>query len=167
MDDLRKEETFRAFVLLVEPRLRRSLVARYGYERGSEATCEALAYAWERWDRLLQVDNKLRYLYRVGQSRTRARRRRSLFGAPAIDGHAVEPRLPRAMEDLSGRQRAAVLLVIGDEWTCREVGELLGLSTSTVQRHLERGLAKLRHAIEGGDRSGPRGESQARAEPTS
>jgi len=34
-------------------------------------TAEALAYAWENWDRLSSMKNPVGYLYRVGQSRAR------------------------------------------------------------------------------------------------
>jgi DNA-directed RNA polymerase specialized sigma24 family protein len=166
VDDSQREAAFRAFVLRVEPRLRRSLMATYGFERGSEATCEALAFAWERWDRVLEMQRPIAYLYRVGQSRTRSRRRRALFDVPPGHDPAVEPSLARAVASLSDRQRTAVLLVVGDQWTCSEVGELFGLSTSTVQRHVERGLGKLRAAVLGSDRSGRRGTRDT-AEPTS
>jgi DNA-directed RNA polymerase specialized sigma24 family protein len=49
---------------------------------------------------------------------------------------------------LSEGQRTAVVLVHGFGWTLREVGELTGVQPTTVQNHLERGLAKLRAALE-------------------
>jgi DNA-directed RNA polymerase specialized sigma24 family protein len=167
VDDSEREAAFRDFVLSVEPRLRRALTATYGHERGTEATCEALAYAWERSDSVGGLDSPVAYLHRVGQSRTRPRRSRPLFAAPPVDDLAIEPHLSPAVASLSSRQRTAVLLVVGEQWTCGEVGALLGLSTSTVQRHVERGLAKLRRAIRGGDRSGPRRGPRDPAEPAS
>jgi DNA-directed RNA polymerase specialized sigma24 family protein len=65
------DDEFSRFVEKTEPRLRRALVAAYGSERGREATAEALAYAWEYWEAMQEIDNQLAYLYRVGQSRTR------------------------------------------------------------------------------------------------
>jgi hypothetical protein len=47
-----EESAFEAFVADEGLRLRRGLVAAYGTERGSEALAEALAYAWEYWDRV-------------------------------------------------------------------------------------------------------------------
>jgi len=38
---------FEGFVRESEPRLRRALVAAYGFEEGRDATAEALAYGWE------------------------------------------------------------------------------------------------------------------------
>ena len=42
-----------------------------------------------------------------------------------------------------------VVLVHGFQWTLREVAELTGTKVTTVQNHLERGLVKLRRALEG------------------
>ena len=141
---------FEDFVRTTEPRLRRALVAAYGGPAGREATAEALAYAWEHWERLADIDNLAGYLYRVGQSRTRWRRAPITF-APAVayDEPVVEPGLARALASLSVRQRTAVVLVHGFGWTLREVAEHTGIKVTTVQNHLERGLAKLRHQIGG------------------
>jgi RNA polymerase sigma factor (sigma-70 family) len=51
---------------------------------------------------------------------------------------------------LSERQRLAVVLIHGYEWTHIEVANLVGVSVSTVQQHAERGMAKLRVAIGAG-----------------
>jgi RNA polymerase sigma factor (sigma-70 family) len=53
-----------------------------------------------------------------------------------------------ALESLTHRQRLAVVLVYGYGWQLREVAETCGLAVTTVQNHLERGLAKLRTALE-------------------
>src|SRR6202167_4695016 len=110
-DEDRDKERFRAFVLIVQPRLHTALVAAYGSERGREATAEALAYAWEHWDSLQEIDNRLGYLYRVGQSRTRPRRSRPLFVAPQQSEPWFEPNLVHALERLTESQRTAVVLV--------------------------------------------------------
>ena len=60
----------------------------------------------------------------------------------------MEPQLPGALAALSERQRVAVILVHGLGWKLREVGELLGVTTSTVQNHVERGVARLRRSLE-------------------
>ena len=67
MLDVEEPGRFRAFVLEVEPRLHAAFVAVYGYERGREATAEALAYAWEHWSELRGMPNPAGHLYRVGQ----------------------------------------------------------------------------------------------------
>src|ERR1700755_2408276 len=69
-------ESFEAFTQRCGPDLRRVLVARYGVEVGVEAAADALAYAWERWDRVGAMANPTGYLVRVGQSAARRYRRR-------------------------------------------------------------------------------------------
>ncbi len=142
-----REVMFRAFVGNLEPRLRRALIAAYGYERGREATAEALAYAWEHWDRVAGLINPACYLCRVGQSRTRTRRTRVVFELPVSDEPFIEPSLQSALASLSERQRVAVLLIYGADWTQGQVAELLGLAKSTVQKHAERGLSRLRRTM--------------------
>lgn len=88
------------------------------------------------------------YLFRVGQSRTRPRKRPVLLPPPGALGlPEIEPRLVPAVAGLSERQRVCVVLVHAYDWTQPEVADLLGISTSSVQNHLERGLAHLRKAI--------------------
>ena len=145
---------FEAFVRDAEPRLRRALVAAYGFEEGRDAAAEALAYAWEHWARLQDVTNLPGYLFRVAQSRSRSRRRRepALFDVPASwPEHSFEPGLPRALAALSERQRLAVVLVHGYGCTLREVSDLIGVKQTTVQNHLERGLARLRTMLGAND----------------
>ncbi len=139
---------FRDFFESTEPALRRALVAAYGPDAGRDATAEALAWAWEHRDRLAGIDHPLRYLYRVGQSRARRRRVRIPFNRGEWREPWVEPELARAMRRLSERQRVAVVLVHGYEWTLAEVAALLGLSVSTVQTHVDRGLERLRTQLE-------------------
>ena len=75
-------ESFTIFVKDVEPRLRHALVAVYGQEHGREATAEALAYAWEHWERIGAMENPAGYLYRVGRNRGRRLRSPLLLPDP-------------------------------------------------------------------------------------
>ena len=143
-------QTFAEFHTRAEPQLRRALVARYGGEVGREATAEALAYGWENWDRIRAMSNPLGYLYRVGQSKSRRLWPRRQVFEERLEAVLpwVEPELPRALNGLSSRQRQAVVLVHGFEYTHQEVADLLGISRSSVQNHVERGLARLRNELE-------------------
>lgn len=144
---------FEAFVSEVEPDLRRALFAVCGLDRGREATAEALAWAWENWDRVRAMDNPRGYLFRVGQSRTRRKKSRPVFVRHEWQEPVVEPYLGEALSELSESQRVAVVLVHGFGWTMREVGELTGAKVTTIQTHLERGLKRLRAALEVHDRA--------------
>lgn len=143
-----QEADFEALVVEIEPRLRRALVAAYGFDGGREATAGALAWAWEHWDRLQGVDNRMSYLYRVGQSAIRRRRTPVVFTRTAYSEPWFEPALAPALAALTERQRTAVVLIHGFDWTMREVAELTGTRISTVQSHLERGLSSLRSSME-------------------
>ncbi len=142
-------EDYSAFVRDGGARLRRAFIAAYGPEVGAEATSDALAYGWEHWDRISQMDNPAGYLYRVGQSKAR-RYRRKPTRLPEVETAAtpwVEPALPAALEGLSERQRQAILLCHGFGWTLVEAAEVLGVGASTIQRHIDRGMQKLREGL--------------------
>ncbi len=145
-----KVDEFTEFVSEYESRLRESLIAACGGEVGRDAAAEALVYGWEHWDRVGGMKNPVGYLYKVGLSRGRAAlsRRCPVFD-PVESARIpdVEPRLPEALAGLSQRQRTVVLLIHCFQWSQSEVGELLGLSKTTVQNHLERGMSRLRREI--------------------
>jgi DNA-directed RNA polymerase specialized sigma24 family protein len=142
---------FEDFFVRTEPRLRAALTSRYGAELGREATAEALAWSFEHWDRVARMEHPIAYLYRVGQSRTRRLRRRASPGF-ACDTSTpmpeVDPRVAVALRALPERQRVAVLLVHGHDWSHADVAALLGIRASTVSTHVARALAQLRRTLE-------------------
>ena len=127
------------------------MIATYGPELGAEATAEALAYGWEHWARVRQMENPAGYLYKVGRTKARGRLGRKKIPLPAVQeptGEAwVEPGLPKSLQGLTSKQRAAVVLIHGYGWSYQEVSELLGVGRSTVQQHVERGLRHLREDL--------------------
>jgi DNA-directed RNA polymerase specialized sigma24 family protein len=143
---------FDEFVRAVEPSLLQALVSTYGPVDGREATVDALSWAWEHWDRLAEVSNKVGYLYRVGQTAVRsfAGRHLELVKDPiASDGIEVfDPALVPALRGLSEQQRTAVVLVYGFQWSQTEVANLLDVTPSTVREHLRRALDRLREQLE-------------------
>ena len=149
-----KVDAFTRFVNDHEARLRESLIAACGGQVGRDAAADALIYGWDNWDRICRMENPVGYLFKVGMSRGRnaLSKRRPVFD-PVEPARIpdVEPRLPKALAGLTERQRTVVLLIHCFQWTQSEVAELLGLSKTTVQNHLERGMAGLRREI--GDRA--------------
>ncbi len=141
---------FASFAKEAEPRLRHALAAAFGVQRGREALTDALAYAWEHWERVGGVDNPSGYVYRIAY-RYASRSDRRLSPVPQVVPPDqlpwIEPGLSAALTRLSPMQRQVVVLVEGFEWTHRETAELLDVAPSTVQKHLERGLVKLRAAL--------------------
>ena len=147
--DVQATKSFTEFVRDVEPRLKHALVAAFGPEVGIEATRDALAVGWERWEEVREKANPAGYLFGVGRNKARRRlRRHRVFPVPPADHDPwVEPALPEALRRLSERQCLAVMLLHGYDWTHAEVAELMGVSLSTVQQHEVRGMAKLRRTI--------------------
>jgi DNA-directed RNA polymerase specialized sigma24 family protein len=141
--------TFEDFVRATESRLREALSAALGSDLGREATAEALAYAWEHWDRVGAMENPAGYLYVLGRGRGRRMRRRRVVLMPVAVERTpwVEPGLPAALANLPEQQRIVVMLLYCFEWTMSEVAELLDISKSTVQSHAERGLGTLRAGL--------------------
>lgn len=148
---------FTAFVAEVEPRLRRALVSLRGAEAGRDATAEALAWAWEHWAQVTAMENPAGYLYRVGTSRSRQKRRALLpsesGSSSGTGGSPFEPGLAPALARLSERQRAVVVLVHGCGWSYTEVAEALGITKSSVGTHVARGMEQLRAEL-GADHDG-------------
>ena len=145
-------ESFTDFARSALVKVRAGLIAGFGPELGSEATAEAMAYAWEHWDRLRDMQNPSGYLYRVGRThavrtlRNQRRRPRAPF-ARQEEPQWVEPMLQQVLHELPRRQRAAVSLVHGYGYSLQDVAELWGVSRSTVQAHVDRALTKLRSSL--------------------
>ena len=143
-------DEFRVFFEEFESKLSYALTAAYGVEVGAESSAEAIAYAWEHWAKVGRMDNPAGYLYRVGQTAARRLKRKApLF--PEVEQRElpmVEPGLPKALARLSAAQRTAVVLLYVLDWSEREAADLLGVNRSTIRRHRDRGLAKLRQALE-------------------
>jgi DNA-directed RNA polymerase specialized sigma24 family protein len=144
------EAAFTAFVNEAQDPIRRALVAGFGIDAGRNAAEEALVYAWQHWDRVSGMKNPRGYAYRVGhrmaQKMTRSEKQPVVLpDVPAVlNPVRVEPGLPAALSALSYRQRTVVVSVYGFGLSQSEAASLLGITRSSVQRHLERGLTRLR-----------------------
>lgn len=146
--------TFEHFFETTEPLVRRALVGRVGAELGRDAAAEAFAVAWSSWERVSVMENPAGYVYRVAE---RWAHRQTKLAAPSgIEPEVVEDEyhdheLAAALGELSPQQRQAVVLVEGMGMTYREAAELLGCGRSSLQKHLERGLVRLRKNLEVND----------------
>lgn len=139
-------DAFTVFASSAAPRLANALVALLGVEAGHDATWEALGHGWENWEKVSVMDNPVGYLYVIGRNSGRgSRKQRVVFPDPPVDRTPwVEPALSSVLEELPTRQRQAVMLVHGYGWTLSEVAEVLHVSKTTVQKHVERGVSRLR-----------------------
>lgn len=145
-------EDFESFFVESERSVRRALVARYGAELGREAAAEAFVVAWNSWGKVRTVESRAGYVYRIGE-RWAARQSgkpdpaEKLFPVDVIDSYE-DIELAKALQQLSARQRQAVALVSGLGMSHREAAEFMGCARSSVQNHVERGMARLRESLE-------------------
>jgi len=147
-------DEFAEFVASAEPRLRVALASAFGFDVAEDATAEALAFAWEHWDRVLASDNPVGYVFAVGRNTVRRSLRRRPPRLPEVRSAEmpwIEPGLPSALGRLSERQREVVMLLHCFQWTLSEVAEVLGMSKGTVQVHERRGMVRLRRDLGCGD----------------
>ena len=128
----------------VRPRLLRALAGSVGVADAADASAEAIAYAFEHWDRVSMMANPAGYLFRVGQSSVRRRRTPVLPAPVAVGLPDIEPALVPALLALPLTQRTAVWLVHACGWRYAEVAEAMETSTSMVGNHVTRGLSALR-----------------------
>lgn len=152
------DEEFAQYVRARQHRLLRAAFLVCGDAHlAEEALHRAFARLAARWDRLRGEDPDpfvRRVLYREAVS---ARRR---AGRDSLDLHLVEPLdaagwagpdrldervdLERALEQLTPRQRAVLVLRFFERTGEADAAEVLGTSTAAVRRQAEAGLATLR-----------------------
>jgi len=121
----------------------------------SEAVDEAMARAYQRWDRVQALDNPGGWVYRVGLNWSRSILRRTLRPAPVwitsggvvTDVGGLDPAIDRALAQLSIEQRAVVVcrLLIG--LSEAQTAEALGLRLGTVKSRLARGTTRLQSLL--------------------
>lgn len=143
-------EEFEEFVREVRPRLLRALAGCRGRNGAPDASAEALGYAWENWQTVREMGYPAGYLYRVGLSRKRARKRLVLLPPERMGLSEVGPGLMPALLELTETQRTALWLVHGCQWRDLEVADAMGTSVSMLGNHLRRGMERLRARLEVG-----------------
>ena len=115
MPRLLPEDGFEVFMKETEPRVRDTLSASLGGALGREATADAFAYVWEKWERVSQMQNPAGYVFAVGRDRSRRMNRwRRVVLLPVDDQRLpwVEPGIASHTEcwigsDCSARKVAA------------------------------------------------------------
>ena len=122
-----------------------------------DLTQEAFAKAYERWDRIREMDNPAGYLYRASLNSYRSRRRRiataakrtlSVQASDPISDSDERDSIRRALAAVPREQREAVVLI---EWlgmTSEEAGSALGISANATRVRLHRAKQSLRFLIE-------------------
>ncbi|MEO6125216.1 MAG: sigma factor-like helix-turn-helix DNA-binding protein [Ilumatobacteraceae bacterium] len=117
----------------------------------SDATDEAMARAFERWDSVERLDNPVGWVYRVGLNWSRSFLRRATRPTPiwlvsnetSIDPAGMDPAVDRALGELTVDQRAVVVcrLLIG--YSEAQTAQALGIRSGTVKSRLNRAKSRL------------------------
>jgi DNA-directed RNA polymerase specialized sigma24 family protein len=126
---------------------------------GPDIAQESFARLFERWDRIESHDHARNFVYRVAVNLARSHLRRRLaapFGLAGPDAPAADPTGPSAawldavaaLEQLSSKQRACVVLVDYADLDAAAVSAILGMAEATVRVHLHRGRRALRARLD-------------------
>jgi RNA polymerase sigma-70 factor, ECF subfamily len=124
-----------------------------------DATQEAFAQAWVRWDRISRYDNPGAWVRRVAINKLRNSHRSRLRGEGVMQrlNSEISTAAPREMEsDLIGglarlpyKQRLSAVLFYVDGLNTAEVAQAMGISQGSVSQHLNRARTALRTYLEG------------------
>jgi RNA polymerase sigma-70 factor (ECF subfamily) len=137
------------------------LITRDRYE-AEDVMQEAFLKVWERWDRVVGMDDPTGYLYRTAFNLYRKRVRRASLAlkramrlAPRRDELAdIETRdaVVRALAALTPRQRQSVVLVDLLDYSSKDAGRVMGIRAATVRVLASQGRATLKRNV--GDADG-------------
>jgi RNA polymerase sigma factor (sigma-70 family) len=142
-------------------RLFQAMFLATGSRAEAEDLCqEAMARAFERWDRVRRMDSPAGYVFRTAFNLHRKRLRRlgrarrapeAPPAAPADPGSVAEVRdqILRALRTLPPTQVEALLLVEWLDMSAEEAGRALGIEASSVRGRVHRARAALRHQVGG------------------
>lgn len=149
---------FDAFVDAASPRLLKAAVLLTGdHGRAEDLVQDSLARAFLRWERIV-ADDPMAYVRRsmfngyVDWWRRRPWRELPVAVLPehvgrsvdAAERHATTDALLRALQNLSRRERAVVVLRYFEDLSESQIAESLAIAPGTVKSACARALAKLR-----------------------
>ena len=116
----------------------------------TDATDEAMARTFQRWNTVAQYRNPEGWAYRVGLNWARSwlrKRRREVGGLyvdePATDPVGSDPTLVQALAGLPIEYRAVVVLRYYADWSLDDIALALQIPKGTVKSRLSRGLTRL------------------------
>ncbi len=148
---------FESWARLNAPRLLRCALSLTGDDSSADDLLQdVLLAAYQRWDRIRDVDHPSGYVVTMLVNRhlslrrswaREARRMRLAAGPATTDGIAAldDPdAVLREVAQLPRAQRVVITLRALGDWPDERIAEVLGCSPSTVRAHAARGLARLR-----------------------
>jgi RNA polymerase sigma-70 factor (sigma-E family) len=159
------EQDFRTFVQEIAASLHRTAYLLCGdWYLADDLVQEALAKAYSHWRKVQEAENPSAYVRRIliNESRRSWRRNRNTAAHPADDPADIavadmsdsvvnRAELIQALQSLSVRQRATVVLRFLEGLSERETAAALGCSEGTVKSQTSRALIKLKSVLNRGD----------------
>lgn len=153
-DDAR--EAFAVFYCRYGDQVLRALaVTLDDHELARDATQEAMARAWRSWSQVQRFVNPAGWVYRVGLNWARSRLRRvsrevlGTFRDRAVSAaDPPDPALARAVQGLSKRHRAVVVLRLYLDWSVEQVAAALDIPEGTVRSRQHTAMNHLRRELE-------------------
>jgi RNA polymerase sigma-70 factor (ECF subfamily) len=150
-----RDDTFEAFYRVQADRVYRALAVTLADQQlAREATDEAMARAYARWDALIRLDNPGGWVYRVGLNwatswwRKVRRERQLTAGVDRADlAHAGAAGALEALSGLSVEQRAVIVCRVLLDLSTAQTAETLGVAQGTVKSRLARALKALRTTV--------------------
>lgn len=123
-----------------------------------DATQDAFAQAWLRWDRISRYDNPGAWVRRVAINKLRNAHRSRLRGEAAIERlnaktstaalTETDPDLVVGLQRLPYKQRLCAVLFYVDGLSTAEVAQVMEISQGSVSQHLSRARISLRAYLE-------------------
>ncbi|SNY61980.1 RNA polymerase sigma-70 factor, sigma-E family [Paractinoplanes atraurantiacus] len=155
-------DDFRVFVQGMAASLHRTAFLLCGdWHLADDLVQEALAKAYSNWRKVQRADSPSAYVRRIliNESRRHWRRNRhvDVSEVPDItvpdlsDGVVTRADLLQALQSLTLRQRATVVLRFLEGLSERETAEALKCSEGTVKSQTSRALSKLKSVLNRGD----------------
>ena len=153
---------FEEFFLRERARLLGSMVLVVASVHDAEEIVqEAFVRLWERWDRVGAMEDPTGYLYRTAFNVQRSAYRRAVRAARRTLARGAEPDpfttvagredIARALEAMTPRERAAVILTELHGYTADEAASLMGIRPGTVYVLVSKGRKALRASMEAED----------------
>jgi RNA polymerase sigma-70 factor (sigma-E family) len=159
------EQDFRVFVQEFAASLHRTAYLLCGdWHQADDLVQEALAKAYSNWRKVQRADSPSAYVRRILINESRRSWRRNRHGAGQTDVYAADfvesdmsdevvnrAELIEALQSLSARQRATVVLRYLEGLSERETAAILRCSLGTVKSQSSRALIKLKSVLNRGE----------------
>lgn len=129
-------------------------------DRAEDVTQEAFARACRRWRSVSTMEKPVAWVYVVALNTERTRWRREQRHPEMQPGDAIDPSgavldavtLEQALDALTPRQRAVVVLRYLADLSTADVAAVMGCAPGTVKATLHQALGRLRVDLDGSER---------------